>query len=360
MTDTALSATQVEGALRILERERDALGISKRQERWLRWLRISAAVFIFLYVALLGAFFLLSREPSGGTAGELNALHITIILLSLGVLISLVMTLLLLIANAKLIITLIRQRRIVQRAGLVDLQASLWRHHRPARRFLDYCTAGGAILGMLFVLSGIVSGITAGTLSVSGTEDPSKEVFIMAGLLVAAGFVLIAPQLINRLRQRMGLLADVERLKQLLEQLRAGGGATTANVAVSRRDIERLSAIEAAQINRDRAQSINDRTRAGSEYTLLVSRNVHEARSSLGLEQRLKLEDSLENLLTDPRPESAHESTEADTWTIDVPETGMKLRYEIDKPRKQIKALSLTTNRVDLPVSNQGKGSSNA
>ena len=356
MDDTELSATQVERALSILEREQNALVVTKNQERWFRWLRISASVFIITYVVASIVTAIYGPQSLVFNLSGFGVPQVVGILFMVCFSITIITTPLLLIVNAKLALTLIWQRRLVRRTGLSGLQASLWRQHRPTRRFLDYCTAGVAVFGIIFVLLGIIA-----VVFVLFAKGPPGEALIFAGLFLVLGFTLIAPQLIHRLKQRLGVLADVKRLKQLLEQMKEGGDtAKAASVMVSRRDVEQLSAIESAQINRERAQAISDRNQVGNDYTLLVSRNVHDLRSNLSLEQRLKLEDSLESLLAEPRPPAAHESAETGIWNIRVPETGMKLTYEIDEIRRQVKAVALDAEGANRPATQQGKDNANA
>ena len=357
MTDIELTPDQVERAISILERERNALVISKHQQRSLLWLRISSAVLFISYTALIATMLTVGTETFVTDLEHFDGLQITWIALSVVSSLSFLTTISLLLLNSKLILNLIRQRRLIRRVGLGGFQKSLWRRYKPARKLLDYCTTGGAILGALFLVFAVLFVATFALI-----EPDNLFTGLILGIVYAAlGVALIAPGFIHRLKQRVELLADVERLRRLFQQMTTMGATREAPaVHVSRRDAEQLSAIEAAQINRERAQAIQEREQVHNEYTLRVSREVLDQRSKLDLETRLKLEESLESLLEQPRPGAAEQLPASVRLKIKVPDTGMKLVYEVDEVHRQVKAIALEPEGATSPMATAEKDHRNA
>ena len=357
MTEIELTPDQVERAISILERERNALAISKNQERSLLWFRISAAVLFISLLVLFATLFTVGTHTFIYNLEHSYELQITWIAYRVVVLLSFFTTMILLLLNSNLALSLIRQHHLIRRVGLGGFQKSLWRRYKPEQKLLDYFTAGGAILGALFLLLAVFY-VLASAIAVSSRQS---EILIVGITCAALGVALIAPRFIHRLKQRAELLADVERLRQLFQQMTTTG-ATKEGLAVrvSRIDAEQLSAIEAAQINRERAQAIQERDQVRNEYALLVSREVLDQRSNLDLETRLKLEVSLETLLEQPRPAAAAQLPASALLKIKVPDTGINLVYEVDEVRRQVKAVALEPKGASSPLATEEKDHRNA
>lgn len=85
-----------------------------------------------------------------------------------------------------------------------------------------------------------------------------------------------------------------------------------------------------------------------------------DQRSKLDLETRLKLEESLESLLEQPRPGAAEQLPASVRLKIKVPDTGMKLVYEVDEVHRQVKAIALEPEGATSPMATAEKDHRNA
>lgn len=340
MIDIELNAAQVERALLILQQELKALTISQSQERWLRRFRLFTATATILYlIGLIILGFAFYDEKNLNLFFSSNiASFIALSIFVLYTILALTLPLFLLI-NSKLILTLYKQRNLMQRYGLNDLQNHLWKEHHPKRQFVDYCISGGAIIGFLYLISLVVFYFLDFT-DIDGSYLnllPKLHLII----LFILGLSFIAPWFIQRLKQRIDLLTNIERLKLMLEHRKENKDTEpTANITIPRQQAMQISAIESAHINRERIQAISDHNQANNEHSLLISREVKELLSNLCLDQRLILEETLDNLLLEPHPASSKESTPMGNLKLTVPEIGI-IEYKIDEGCKQINIVSL-------------------
>jgi hypothetical protein len=129
---------------------------------------------------------------------------------------------------------------------------------------------------------------------------------------------------------------------------------------LSRSDAEQLSVIEATQINRDRAQAIQERDQARNEYTLVVTPTVLAQSRSLDPETRLKLQELFEALLVQPHPATAKQSPESALLLVEMPGTGIKLVYKVDTVRRETRAVALEVGRVASSSMTKDKDNRNA
>lgn len=352
--DIELNAAQVERAFNVIQQEYIALGITKNQERWYRWLRLSAAIYMISFL-LIGCIIIFYEDNLSENQSDFMSAVIMLPAFINGI--SALTTLLLLLMNFKLVFKLYQQGKLFRRYGLTDLQNSLWQKFRPARKFIDYCISGFNIIGILLIVMAFL--FIFFSFIGTPTEDsiytgmpPSFSLDLYIYLNLGFGLVLIAPSYIQRLKQRIEVLADVERLKKMLEDLKSKEGKTMYTTAViPRREAEQISIIENTQIKLERAQAIYARNQTDNdEYTLLINRDVHKLRGNLNPEQCLKLEEFFDDLTVKPHSFSlAKESTITTGWSIKVPDIGT-IDFEIDESIKQIKIVSLNLDDKSIDL----------
>lgn len=169
------------------------------------------------------------------------------------------------------------------------------------------------------------------------------------------GFFIITIYFLNLGSERLAKLAELANLEDSLQssQLRAQQ-VEAPDIEVPAEDLERVARIEQSQIARERAEAIVSYRQSASsealEYALLKSRNIITEIGELNLELRLRVEEQIERLSSDPHPKESFKDSSDDYWRLRIPETFLELTYTVDDSQRQIQlmALQALTDRAGL------------
>ena len=176
---------------------------------------------------------------------------------------------------------------------------------------------------------------------------PKEEISLLALILLLVLWgVIIGTYFLVLGKERLAFLVELASLEDSLKgsQLRARQ-AEAPGIEVPTEDLERVARIEQGQISRDRAEAIDSyRKSAGSEapeYALLKSRNIMTDLGGLDLELRLRVEDRIEQLSSEPHPMESLKDTRGDYWHLGISGTALELRYTVDDRQRQIQLLAV-------------------
>jgi hypothetical protein len=319
-TPYTLSASQLDAALAALAKATETFRLS-RFERVLY--RVTG---IYIIVVLLSfATGLLILLTTTGVA------WVGCLLLVVGVAASLAGPLLLL-ANLRVILKTMRQRRLLKQLGLREISYTAWKAHRKRHLFKRIA---GAVITLLCIAQLVIMTwylFSGGGASIKGLAD------LLAALFV---FVMIAMPLIWRVvqrgREQMDIAADADRLRAMLTSIAADAND---NIVVPAAVLEKVAGIEQMQIARERAQAVAESVSAAKRgetgYGVLIAREVSDHKALLPPESRLEVEELIDELVTEPQHG-------AGTLTARTSNRSAELDYSVDETNRRIHILALRT-----------------
>lgn len=358
-----LDERQLQLALDVLRREQDAGALSRSQRVCYRLLQVFAygsfvlwvAAFTALAFSVGGSIQSASVEPPSGWF--LSAyIWSTSAALILGFL-----ALVMLPMNLPLLFKSLRRERVVRKLGLSNMLRDPWKVLRRKRRVVNLLTGLVALVSAVFVLL-----VAIGTfLSLRATNEPYSRPLVLLSL--AAVIVLFGlPVLVyfmRRRHERHKFLTDLHQIEQsLLRYREAAVSSAVPRFSVPATEMERIAAIERAQIATERAESIQSfRRKETSSYKLVPSREFRETRSGLDLSTNSRIDVAIEGLTDDPQPAAAQRDPTADTWLLNVPETDRVIEYAIDSNRHAVRLFAVRpAGETKHPSNKVGKDASDA
>lgn len=302
-------------AATVLQREYERARVSKPQEALFRFLQ----VVVYGLPLLIAAYVVARSLPEESFA--VSAFWIGNLIRPL-----LVLLVLLLVANLPLMLKAWRQARLVRRVKALELAEGLWRPRRRARRrWLLAALVAPAILLFLFVGNLVRGGL--GKRSVWEAAAVVTVAFALPALLP------LFDRLLDRLRSRLDYFHEVQSVRRAI----AAGGSE----AISGELKKRTAVIDTTRILQRRARVIRRAEgRRSSGFAILRRPEVEAASHRLEPAERLRVEETIENLSIRPQPEAAV-AVAPDRWSLGVPDTGLVLVYSVDEPRRLIEILSL-------------------
>lgn len=341
----ALNAQQFEQALAILQREQQASTPSLRQEKIFKLLNIAVygygiAAGIWLLIGLLFA----------GLQRKFDSLNevLAYIVVSLLFLLPVGITILFLL-NRSYVRQLLRQSKLVRRLGLLDALRAPWRTERRKKRWRNVLDLGVRILGlvgfslMLFLIVVFTPWMT---------EMRGFDFFLSLGALLLGFTVVVAIIVTYVMRQSKERLELISRLYSSLEKHKEKVEQDEDNrVPISAKVYEKIAQIERAQISRERVQSILGSLEEPGKfsYVLQKSHAVQQAQASLDATTRLRVQDQIDALMTEPRPPGVTEDPKAGTLHLCVPETSIIIRFTVDDQTRRIQVISVESTSDDAP-----------
>ena len=348
---TSLNGEQLQRALVVLEREREALALSPRQETLYRRLRVCfrGVMALFCLFWLIGIWFASGAAPTEPPVGVAIPVVLLLALAMLAAAVLFAIMAVLLAMNVPLMVRLLKQAVLIRRAGLGDVLTHLRsRLSRPRRTGRMLLLVGSLYMGATLIIGSIVfSLIPAGRIAGSMTEGGAAygasrwATVAIAGIL---GVAMVAVPLMQRFKERLALLGDVESLRASLCEAVATESDTGAAIRLSEDTVERLAVIERKQITREQTEAILRGGRASTRYAVLSNSDVDASRSSLRAEERIRLEEVLVGLSQDPRPPSAVMDQSASRWQVPVVDGKVALIYEVDDAARLLKLMGLESN----------------
>jgi hypothetical protein len=246
--------------------------------------------------------------------------------------------------NIPLLLKTFREGRRLERLGLGSLSTSLWKESRRNRwisRVRGALLLGIGILilvGMVFTSKGMIEAIEA--------NKRDDWILFFVGLLfygITAGLVFGARYLRNQ-RERMDLAAGAEQLREALQSLQAREGPELVSVPAEL--LERTAIIESAQISEERKDAVlQSAASRPNTYAIGFSRDAARQRATLGVADRVELEDLVADLSTEGAQLEAKADTGPGTEAATVRGTtaskNVEIEYVIDRKSRRVRIITV-------------------
>lgn len=136
---------------------------------------------------------------------------------------------------------------------------------------------------------------------------------------------------------------DIARLKQTVAILgESAQSPGSERISVPSDWIEEFSRIETEEIVRSRTKAISEAAAAPkSGFSILSSAVVLNVKSRLDPDDRLKVEDAIDELIVQPRPRDVEKEADTGSVRLRVPGTYWEIVYAVNDAERQLKLLSL-------------------
>jgi hypothetical protein len=328
-----LDPADFERIVAVLEREQEAMKLTRGQRISYRLYTIFIFCFILcLFGAIISAIFLKDNEP-----GRADKLLIVCIVLGLICLVGGVVSLLM---NLPLLYKIVRQRMAIRRMGFSEASSALWKAQRHTQRWRVILRRVGLAVAILAFAAGVAIAFAG-----IGKKGGSWSV-------LGLGVLFLMTYALSRGKAWLDIMSaqgtDAEKLKDALLSLRKQeGGADAASIAVPSAAIREFSRIESEQIARSRVNAIADSANASqAEFSILSGNEVRRAKAELSPQNRLKVEETLDALMLEPKPPDAKPDAATGFLRLKVNGTELELVYAVDDTARQLKVVSLGQSEV--------------
>jgi hypothetical protein len=329
-------------ALSVLDREQQAMQLSRAQRLSYKLYTIFSWGFVLCLVGTIidVVIELRTGRPNPSTAFVAFAAAVAFCLL---------VATLLLVLNIPLIVKIVRHKRLFHRLGLSDSLDVLWKERQKTRRWMAIFEKVALGAGAFILIGGIALiaySVVGGWGRWLGGRELSASIK-GALLYVFIGFVFIMFYVVQNGKAWLDMMAsrwkDVVRLKESMGALEKGAQhAGSGRIPVPVDVIEQFSRIETEQIARSRATAIGESSTAPKlSFSILSSDEVLKAKTGLDPDDRLKVEEAIDDLALQPRPRGVEKDVETDTLRHRVPGTDWEIVYVVDDAGRQLKLLSL-------------------
>jgi hypothetical protein len=314
---------EFERALGVLDREQQAMQLSRAQRLSYKIYRIFVWGFVLCLVGIIVDFAIEFRKTEPPFAFLIFFLAIGLCFL---------FAILSLVLNIPLILKIIRHKLLFHRRGLSDFLDALWKAHQKTRRRMAIVEKTALGLGIVFLIISIIgiwiSWVGAVTCFLIGT------LFIMFYVLQSGKAWL--DMMTSRWR-------DAARLKESMAALeKAAQHAGSERIPVPVDVIEQFSRIETEQIARSRAIAISESATAPrTDFSIQSSNEVLKVKAGLDPDDRLKVEETINDLMLQPKPSGVEKDADTDTLRQGVQGTDWEIVYAVDDAGRQLRLLSL-------------------
>jgi hypothetical protein len=353
----ALSPNELERTIEVLSSAGQTLELSRLERITYRALLVSvdvtmASFFAFIVVVIFASLTALSDIFGSGTVSWpwiLAGILVVVFVVSLFIGIAS------LAANIPLLLKTYREGERLKRLGLGSLSTSLWKESRRSRWISRL--RGALLLGIgILIMVGIVFA-SKGMLEASTSED---RISFFVGLLfyaIIAGLLFAARYLRNQ-RERMDLAASAEQVRKALQSLQAREGPEFVSVPAEL--LERTAIIESAQITKERKDAVLQSAAFRPDaYAIAFDRNAAEQRATLGVADRVELEDLVADLSTEGSQLEAKADAVPGTKAVTVRGTESKnveIEYVVDQASRRIQVVAVRHGGDASQASPKGAG----
>jgi hypothetical protein len=246
--------------------------------------------------------------------------------------------------NIPLLLKTFREGERLKRLGLGSLSTSLWKESRRSRwisRLRGVLLLGIGILilvGMVFASKGMIEAIEA--------NKRDDWIFFFVGVVfygITAGLLFGARYLRNQ-RERMDLAASAEQVRKALQNLQARESPEVVSVPAEL--LEQTAIIESAQIKKERKDAVLQSAAFRPDaYAIAFDRNAAEQRATLGVADRVELEDLVADLSTEgsqlEAKADAVPGTKAATVRGRTESKHVEIEYVIDQASRRIQVVAV-------------------
>jgi hypothetical protein len=349
----SLDSVQLEKAIQALQKAAETLRPNPSENRlyYVLGICVRVAATALAGLVLTVAVFLGVRGPPAGPETALtNVLTILMFVFVLLFFLAAISAPVFLVLNRSVVRRAFRQRRLLKRLGIREVSLSAWRLQRRGHRS---SRLAGAILTWVGILS-LVSGVFGGIINtwMIYSEEQKEGLLtklVQSGMYSAFGVTVLVWRFVQRSREQWVIVADANRLRSALEslQIKAGAGEAVAIPAAVVEDVER---IERVQIARERSDAVVASAGATNHgYGVLVARDLSSQKGLLDPQQRVAVEELIENLSANPRPAGV-ESTADRLFTARTPKGDVELQYSVDEGAHRVHIVALTAHDHGRPT----------
>jgi len=237
------------------------------------------------------------------------------------------------------------QARRLQSLGLASLSTSLWRESRRSH----WLRRVRSVL-LVIVAAWIATFIATATIVGSVVGIVHRESAIV-GLLLLLFYAYLAALLfsaryLQNQRERMDLAARATELTQALEALRRrSGGAAVVHVPSDL--LDRAARVEAAQIAQVRQDAVLHSTDARSHgFAIAFDAKAAEQRASLAINDRVELEDLVEQLSTGgAAADIQSRAASVEPFRVTSSSGHIEIAYMPDPTKRRIRVVSVQPSR---------------
>ena len=332
---TRLEATKVAEFAAILRQERDTLALSELElvaSRWLAILGLKVIPILIIVAVVLASIGLLLVKASMDFA----VLPLLVAIVGTAALVFVAIVCLALTPfTVSIHVKALRQWWVVRRTGLTGQFQELWAEGRRDRRL-------GLRIIIAFVVSFILSALAIAGWKADSGKHLSEHLYYL--FVVSVCLAPVIAWLAQRNRQRLEVLADVERLSNMLSR---HASASSDDVVLPAAAVARIADIERAQIARDRVAALQEASSSGSSSGCAVVKSAatQAALRSLDLPTRLRVEDRIQELSAVPAPAPAPLDNGTSSHREHVGGTPCTLLYEIDRSAGRITIVDVEASR---------------
>ncbi len=200
--------------------------------------------------------------------------------------------------NIPLLVKFYRETTRLKKLGLSSLSKSLWKESRRSR-WISW--ARGALLILVGIQIFVVSALHAyfvwyGLVPTKGDVEWKIMIFVAPLLIATLVPLIFSARYLHNQHERMELIASAEELKKAFESLRQRAGKAEV-VSVPSELLERAARIESAQIAKERKDAVlKSIAIRPSGYAITFDRDAAKERATLGVADRVELEDLVAQL----------------------------------------------------------------
>ncbi len=329
---SSLSSREFASALAVLKREQSENMPSPRQELHFHLFNWSVFSFLGCSTAALVIGYLVEEY---GSTNDLE--WVGFFLLGVPAILGLSIVVLFFL-NLKLMWALRRQARSRRRLGLVKNLKGLFKAKRRRNWIRNAFTMFVVFLGVILVPIGLLSFFAFAYF----LDIPEALLFSLA--ISVLGLSLVFLHFMRRGKQRLEIVMRMH--ESLSEHKETFESDHESAVDISSADYDKIASIERAHIITDRAKSIEMARKESldSSYVIQKSREMLGAKAALDLDARVRVDDQIFHLVTNPLPPGVTEDPGTGYLRLSVPETSVDILYQVDEQRHRIRLLALQSS----------------
>jgi hypothetical protein len=352
----ALSSNELERTIEVLSSAEQTLQLTRFERLSYRALLLSVDGVLVSYVLLILTIAISGGNPYSAYGKESGSFAVAVmgsaLVLSFVFFVSIFAGVVSLALSIPLLRRTFREERRLKRLGLSSLSKSLWKESRRSRwisRLRGILLVGLILLAILGILVGILMGATV-------SEGRGFLFFLVPfyGLIAA---LLFAARYLRNQRERMDLAASAEELSKALVSLRQRKGSE--GVSVPAELLERSARIESAQITKERKDAVlQSATFRPNAYAVAFDREAAQQRSTLGVADRVELEDLVAELSTNGAQLEAQTQPEASPGRLlrTTKSKGVEIEVVIDRASRGIRVIAVRHRGEASAASLNGAG----
>lgn len=244
-----------------------------------------------------------------------------------------------------------KRLRLLSQFGVLRVLDDPWKAEKKRRglgRFFSALLLIFGFIGTALSILALAAWVAIGS-AIGATAKDLVAVALAISLGLMTSLMLIGYYFLRRARLRHRLVAEVGRLREILESEMEESDEGFVLEAKTHR---RLAAIERAQIQRTRAEAIHQSmTKIGlPDYAILKSDKLIEQQAGLEPGSMLAVEYAIQGLASDPRPETVETSEGESALVLPIENTSSELVYEVDDQARRILVHGLLEpDRPDQP-----------